>query len=85
MLREKIFLNTTKRIQPVLGIALETFDTFNVGASLVYSFAFIDNHVNTAHVKISIGMPVIGVVKTVGRGVLGDQRQNLSSAFQKHL
>ena len=82
--RKEIFLNSTIRVQPMFGIAPEAFDTVNIGSSLGYSFAFIDNHVNTTQVKGSIGMPVIGVVKAAGRGVPGDQRQNLGSASRRH-
>ncbi len=77
-------MNTKIHIQPKFGITPEAFDAVDVGASLGNSFALIDNHVNPTQVKRSISIPVIGVVKATGRGVFGDQWQDLSSASGRH-
>lgn len=67
----------------MFGIAPKSFNAVDMGASLGNTLAFINDHMHSTQIERGVGMPVVRVIQTAGRGVFGDQGLDLLSASRR--
>src|SRR3972149_5924805 len=69
--------HSTKRIEPILGIAPEPFDPVDVVSSLRSSSFLADHHMIPLNTQRTIRMPVVSVVQATRVGVGTNQSDDL--------